>query len=93
MYLFLLCFDNSVVQFKWTKAISPVPKHLKDPYEPLTYRGISLLSCNGEVYGAVIESGIVKYCDMIGLIADEQNCFHRGRSSSEDIFYGYKYYP
>ena len=84
---FKLCFDNSVVPVDWTKAIiAPVPKQVKDPYEPLSYRGISLLSCIGKVYSALIESRIVKYCDMLGLIADEQNGFRRGCSCSEHIF-------
>ena len=86
-HFFKLCFDNSVVPVEWTKAIiAPVPKQGKDPYEPLSYRGISLLSCIGKVYSALIESRIVKYCDMLGLIADEQNGFRRGRSCSEHIF-------
>ena len=53
--LFMFCFNNGLVSEVWTKAIiAPVPKPGKDMYEPLNYIGISLLSCKGKVYSALI---------------------------------------
>ena len=45
--LFQCCFENGMVPSMWRKAlIKPIPKgSAKDPYVPLNYRGISLLSC------------------------------------------------
>ena len=76
-----------MVPTDWTKAvISPVLKPGKDPHEPLNYRGISSLSCMGKVYSALINFRIVKYCDMLSLICEEQNGFSRGRSCTDHIF-------
>ena len=86
-HFFSYCFENGVVPTDWTKAIiSPVLKPGKDPHEPLNYRGISLLSCMGKVYSALINSRIVKYCDMQSLICEEQNGFRRGRSCTDHLF-------
>ena len=83
-HFFSYCFEHGVVPTDWTKAIiSPVLKPGKDPHEPLNYRGNSLLSCMGKIYIALINSQIVKYCDMLSLICEEQNGFRRGRSCTE----------
>ena len=44
---FQKCFDCSLVPSVWLKSIiTPIPKNAqKDPYTPLNYRGIGLLSC------------------------------------------------
>ena len=48
---FRLCFENTCTPSVWLKAIiTPIPKNVKtDPNLPLSYRGISLLSCIGKV--------------------------------------------
>ena len=48
--LFAHCFEYGIVPAVWNLAIiTPVFKKGKDPYNPLSYRGISLLSCIGKV--------------------------------------------
>ena len=48
---FQKCFDSSLVPSVWLKSIiTPIPKNAhKDPYTPLNYCGISLLSCVSKV--------------------------------------------
>ena len=58
----------------------------KDKFNPLNYRGISLLSCVGKLYSALLTSRITKYCEHDNLIADEQNGFRPGRSCTDHIY-------
>ena len=85
--LFTYCFYNGVVPSAWRCAIiSPILKKGKDPLMPLSYRGISLLSCLGKVYTALISHRIVKYCEMLDLMCDEQNGFRSKRSCAHHIY-------
>lgn len=86
--LFNACFHNSIVPSVWGKAIiKPIPKGSdKDPYLPLNYRGISLISCISKVYSAVLNNRIVGYCNQLDIFADEQNGFRSNRSCEDHIF-------
>ena len=86
--LLTLCFKFSLIPTIWLKAvISPIPKGSdKDPYLPLNYRGISLLSNVYKVYSSIINKRITKFCDFNDILADEQNGFRRDRSCIDHIF-------
>ena len=84
---FYYCFENCVVPEEWGKAIiSPILKAGKKSYEPLNFRGISILSCVGKLYSSIMESRITNYCETFNLVADQQNGFRAGRSCSDHIF-------
>lgn len=53
---------------------------------PLSYRGISLISCISKVYSSVLNNRIVKFCNNFGIFPDEQNGFRSGRSCEDHIF-------
>ena len=82
------CFHTSMVPSCWKKAIiKPIPKGSnKDPYVPLNYRGISLISCVAKTYSSLLNNRIVHYCNELDLFADEQNGFRLGRSCEDHIF-------
>ena len=86
--LFNACFQNSSVPTMWGKSIiKPIPKGSdKDPYLPLSYRGISLISCIAKVYAAVLNNRVVGYCNQQNIFADEQNGFRSNRSCEDHIF-------
>lgn len=86
--LLYLCFDKSIVPSIWLKAIiSPIPKcSKKDPYIPLNYRGISLLSCVSKTYTSILNTRIINYCENNNLLEDEQNGFRKNRSCADHIF-------
>ena len=86
--LLYTCFDKSIVPSVWLKAIiSPIPKcSKKDPYTPLNYRGISLLSNVSKTYTSILNNRINNYCENHNLIADEQNGFRKNRSCTDHIF-------
>ncbi len=81
------CFKYSVIPSAWKRAlIKPIPKGGKDPYLPLSYRGISLVSCVAKVYSAILNNRVVGYCNNLNLFADEQNGFRKGRLCEDHIF-------
>ena len=82
------CFTHNVIPSCWRKAIIvPIPKSAsKDPFIPLNYRGISLLSCLYKMFTALINARISRYCEENGLLVDEQNGFRPGRSCQDHIY-------
>ena len=84
---FQKCFDSSLVPSIWLKSvITPIPKPaMKDPYTPLNYHGISLISCLSKVYYSILNKRISAYCNSSNIIVDEQNAFRPGRSCEEHI--------
>ncbi len=72
----------------WLKSvINPIPKGFnKDPFVPLNYRGISLLSCVVKVFSGIINKRIVNYCESNNIYEDEQNGFRCKSSCEEDIY-------
>ena len=86
--LFVSIFDKGIVPSIWLKAIiNPIPKgSSKDPYVPLNYRGISLLSCISKTYTSLINERINKFCEQNDLLVDEQNGFRKGRSCADHLF-------
>ena len=85
---FSLCFTHHIVPKIWQKAIiSPIlNSSLKDPFVPLNYRGISLLSCIYKLYSSVINNRLSSYCECNKLIDEEQNGFRPGRSCLDHVF-------
>ena len=86
--LFSYCFESGNVPKIWRKSvISPIPKGGdRDPFEPLSYRGISLISCICKAFSLLINNRIVSYCEMLDIIHDEQNGFRSGRSCVDHLF-------
>ena len=86
--LFAFIFDAGIVPSTWLKAVvNPIPKGSgKDPFVPLNYRGISLLSCISKAYTSLINERISNYCEQHNILVDEQNGFRKGRSCSDHLF-------
>ena len=86
--MFCYCFKNNVVPSDWGKAIiTPIPKgSSKNPYLPLSYRGISLLPCISKIYTNILNSRITFYLESENLLADEPNGFMGERSCEDHVF-------
>ena len=82
------CFISNIIPSCWRKAIIvPIPKSAsKDPFVPLNYRGISLLSCLYKVFTSLINTRITAHCEINQLLVDEQNGFRSGRSCQDHIY-------
>jgi len=82
------CFSTGLLPSLWQQAlIKPIPKGAdKDPYLPLNYRGISLLSCVAKTYSGILNNRLVTYMEEHDMFPEEQNGFRKGRSCQDHIF-------
>lgn len=80
--LFVVCFESCRVPAEWRRGvINPIPKNATaDPRNPLNYRGITLAPSMYRLYCSVLNTRLVAWADVNGLLADEQNGFRAGRS-------------
>ena len=85
---FQMCLDYSIIPSPWTQAIiCPIPKSKNnDPRLPLSYRGLSLLSCIYKIYSSVLNNRLVIYLENNNILHDEQNGFRSKRSCQDHIF-------
>ena len=86
--LFSFSFAQSILPSVWQKAfITPIPKSAdKDPFVPLNYGGIRLLSCVFKIYTGILNCRISQYYENNGLINEEQNGFRKGRACIEHSY-------
>ncbi len=84
---FQMCFDNGLIPNALTQAIiCPIPKlKSNDPRLPLSYRGLSILSCIYKIYSSILNTRILKYWEDNGILNDEQNGFRSKRSCLDHI--------
>ena len=83
--LFNVCFLASMVPMDWVCAcIVPLYKGKGDVYECGNFRGISLLSVVGKVYGRVLINRIRDKTESV--IEEVQGGFRRGRGCSDQTF-------
>ena len=87
-YFISKCFMTGIVPSLWLKAIiCPIPKGgNKDPYLPMSYRGLSLLSTVSKIYTSFLHNWLTKYLDELDLIVDEQCGFRKGRSCLDQAY-------
>ena len=88
VHLFNSCFDKGIIPNQWRLAnVFPIPKNpLDDKRNPMTYRGISLLSTISKVYTSLLNERILNYLETENKLVDEQNGFRKGRSCNDHIF-------
>ena len=86
--LFNLIFDLGVILDKWLLAlVSSIPKgDSSDARNPLSYRGINLLSCCCKLYRNIINNRMTRYLENQNLLHDCQNDFRKGRSTEDHLF-------
>lgn len=72
----------------WRKGIlNPIPKSsMSDAYNPIQYRGISLLSNVSKVYCSILNKRIMHYCEFLDIYVDEQNGFRAKRSCEDHVY-------
>ena len=82
------CFENGYVPSEWNKGvIRPIPKSdAKDPRDPLSYRGICLISIPCKMYAGILNVRLSQWIDENNIVVDEQNGFRRNRSCLEHIY-------
>ena len=82
------CFNTGTVPSDWNKGlIKPIPKgEGKDPRDPLSYRGITLISIPCKIYADILNIRLSKWIEDNNILTDEQNGFRSNRSCMEHIY-------
>ena len=85
--LFNIVLENGIVPTEWTVGlIRPLYKKKGNPTDPNNYRGITLLSCFGKLFTAVLNERLTSYFEENHLIGEEQAGFRHGHSTLDHIF-------
>ena len=86
--LFCVCHSSGIVPNVWNETIIvPIPKGAKSsPFDPLSYRGLSLQSCIYEVYSNVIDNRLYNFVEEHNLLHEAQNGFRKKRSTIEHVY-------
>ena len=85
--LFNIVLNTGIVPEDWCIGyIMPLYKNKGSLKDPDNYRGITLLSCVGKLFTAVLNDRVTRYLDAIGGIGDEQAGFRQGHSTVDHIF-------
>ena len=82
-------WDSEVFPQEWSKGlIFPIfkggPPEAKQ--DPLSYRGITLLSVVGKLYTIILKDRLEEWCEKQKIIAEEQAGFRKARSTIDHIF-------
>ena len=85
--LFDIVFDTGVIPESWlTGNILSIYKNKGNTQNPENYRPITLLSCLGKVFTAIIYNRLNDYSNVKHIISDVQTGFRKGFSTSDNIF-------
>ena len=85
--LFNLVFDSGYIPESWTIGmIKPIYKNKGCVKDPSNYRPITLISCLGQLFTAVLNNRIQKYADEYDVISGCQAGFRKGYSTNDNIF-------
>ena len=84
---FNIILDSGIVPNEWAVSlIVPLYKGKGKVTDADNYRGITILSCMGKLFTAVINCRLQTYLDSMGVIGDEQAGFRKGFSTLDNIF-------
>lgn len=85
--LFNIIFDTGLVPEVWTEGIiCPIYKNKGDANNPDNYRGITVLSCFGKLFTAVLNLRLNNYLENMSLLCEEQTGFRKGYSTMDHTF-------
>ena len=85
--LFNLVFDTGLIPESWLVGnILPIYKHKGNIQSPENYRPITLLSCLGKLFTAIINKRLNDFSNDKHVILDCQAGFRKGYSTSDNIF-------
>ena len=85
--LFNVILNTGIIPDVWCIGmILPLYKDKGDINDPDNYRGITLLSCIGKLFTAVLNERLTSYVDAIGIMGDEQAGFRQEFSTIDHIF-------
>ena len=85
--LFNVILKTGIIPSEWCISfISPIYKNKGPKNYPNNYRGISIISCLGKLFSALINERLTKFADLNEIIGEEQAGFRAGYSTQDHIF-------
>lgn len=85
--IFNIVFNSGVIPESWSIGIiQPIYKNKGDPKDPDNYRAITLVSCVGKLFTAIINNRLPLLADEINMISECQTGFRKGYSTIDNIF-------
>ena len=84
---FNIVLESGIVPTDWCIGmIQPLYKNRGNVNNPDNYRGITLLSCIGKLFTAVINARLTFYLEGLGIMGEEQAGFREGYSTTDQCF-------
>ena len=85
--LFNLIFSSGFIPDEWSQGIiCPIYKSKGDKANPDIYRGITILSCFGKLFTAVLNNRLNNYLENMNLLCEEQAGFRKNYGTTDHIF-------
>ena len=85
--LFNITLDSGVVPYTWLIGnIIPIYKGKGDVRSAENYRPITLLSCLGKLFTAILNKRLSNYLESNNIIGDNQSGFRSGFTTTDNIF-------
>ena len=85
--LFNTILKTGIIPSNWCISfISPIYKNKGSTSDPDNYRGISLISCLGKLFTALINERLNKFVNVNNILGEEQAGFRSGYSTQDHIF-------
>ena len=85
--LFNIILDTGILPGSWTLGIiKPIYKNKGNQQDPDNYRAITLISCIGKLFTAIINNRLKFFAIEINLINRNQAGFRKGHSTSKYIY-------
>ncbi|MEW8544141.1 MAG: reverse transcriptase family protein, partial [Candidatus Thiodiazotropha sp.] len=85
--LFNIVFDTGVIPSAWTEGcIIPIYKNKGNTKDPENYRPITLLSCFGKLFTAIINARLQTYAQEFDVIGENQTGFRKNYSTMDNVF-------
>jgi hypothetical protein len=66
--------------------IKPIYKNKGDKFEPKNYRPITIVSCLGKLFTAILNERLTEFSESFSVLCENQSCFRQEYSTSENMF-------
>ena len=87
LLLFNHVYTHGIVPDSWTIGIiKPIYKKKGSARDPDNYRPITILSCMGKLFTAVLNSRLTEYINDESIIGEDQLGFRAGYSTIDGVF-------
>ncbi|MCG8112934.1 MAG: reverse transcriptase domain-containing protein [Candidatus Thiodiazotropha taylori] len=85
--LFNKVFDSGILPTAWLEgSITPIYKNKGDSSDPVNYRPITILSCLGKVFTAVLNNRLTAFLDNSNILNENQAGFRKHYSTLDHSF-------